>query len=80
MFKFNITKIELLHLVGYREGLLQCQLPGVETTEVEAHMAAYCLFAQIINGSLPTGSTNSITTVVKWSCIRTVRAMPKWHL
>ena len=27
-------------------------------TEVEAHMASYCLFATIINGRLPIGSTN----------------------
>ena len=31
-----------MYLVGDREGLL---LDGVETTEVEAHMATYCLFA-----------------------------------
>ena len=37
---------------------MQCWLPGVETTEVEAHMATYCLFAIIINGRLPTGSAN----------------------
>ena len=45
-------------VVGDREGLfarVQCWLP---TTEVEAHMATYCLFATIINGRLPTGSTN----------------------
>ena len=45
---FNITKIELMHLVGDREGLIarvQRRLPGVETTQVEAHMATYCLFA-----------------------------------
>ena len=35
-----------------------------------------CLL-QIINGSLPTGRTISITTVVKRSRVRTVRAMPK---
>ena len=37
---------------------VQRRLPGVETTEVEAHMASYSLFATIINGRLPTGSTN----------------------
>ena len=52
-----------MHSVGDCEGLsletrVQCWLPGVETTEVEAHMATYCLFATIINGRLPTGSTN----------------------
>ena len=39
---FNITKIELMLLVGDREGLIsrvQRRLPGVETTQVEAHMA-----------------------------------------
>ena len=35
-----------------------------------------CLL-QIINSSLPTGRTISITTVVKRSRVRTVRAMPK---
>ena len=56
-----ITKIELMHLVGDREGLIarvQRRLPGVETTQVEAHMATYCFFATIINGGLPTSSTN----------------------
>ena len=37
-----------------------------------------CLL-HIINGSLPTGSTISITTVVKRLRVRTVRAMPKRH-
>ena len=49
-------KIELMHLVGDSEGLIarvQCRLPEVETTQVEAHMPIYCLFA-----TLPTGSTN----------------------
>ena len=39
---FNITKIELMLLVGDREGLIsrvQRRLPGVETPQVEAHMA-----------------------------------------
>ena len=30
----------------------------METTEVEAHMATCSLLLQIINGRLPTGSTN----------------------
>ena len=37
-----------MHLVGDREGLIarvQRRLPGVETTQVEAHMGTYCLFA-----------------------------------
>ena len=37
---------------------VQCWLPGVETTEVEAHMASNRLFATIIDSRLPTGSTN----------------------
>ena len=40
-------KIELMHLVGDREGRaiarVQHRLPGVETTEVEAHMATVLL-------------------------------------
>jgi len=50
-----------VHSVGDLEGLLlECSVgyPGVETTEVEAHMATYCSFATIINGSLPTGCTD----------------------
>ena len=41
-------------------------LPGVETTEVEVHLATYSLL-QIIEGRLSIGSTNqvSITTVVE---------------
>ena len=47
-------------------------------TEVEAHMATSACLLQIINGSLPTGSTISITTVAKrLHGVRTVRAMPK---
>ena len=39
--------------------LLYVKLSGVETTEVEAHMATYSFFLlQIIDGRLPTGSTN----------------------
>ena len=71
-----------MHLVGDREGVLprvQCQLPGVEATEVEAHMATISCLLQIINGSLPTGSTISITTVKRLR-VRMVRAMPKRHL
>ena len=37
-----------MHLVGDHEGLLpECSasLPGVEMTEIEAHMATYSLFA-----------------------------------
>ena len=45
MFKFDITKIELMHSVGGSIARVQCWLPGVETTEVEANMATYSLFA-----------------------------------
>ena len=39
--------------------LLYVKLTGVETTEVEGHMATYSFFLlQIIDGRLPTGSTN----------------------
>ena len=72
-----------MHLVGDREGLLprvQRRLPGVEATEVEAHMATYCLFATNHQRQLAySDSTISITTV-KRSRFRTVRAMPKRHL
>ena len=37
---FNITEIELVAIAR-----VQRQLPGVEMTEVEAHMASYSLFA-----------------------------------
>ena len=62
---FNITEIEL----GYLE--------LIEMTEVEAHMASYsnpCLL-QIINGRLPTGSTNFDHDGLSGR-FRTVRAMP----
>ena len=49
-------------LVGDREGLIagvQRLLPGVETTQVEAHnWQLTACFLQIFNGRLPTGSTN----------------------
>ena len=38
---FNITEIELVAIAG-----IQRRLPGVEMTEVEAHMASYSLFAK----------------------------------
>ena len=39
--------------------LLYVRLTEVKTTEVEAHMATYSFFLlQIIDGRLPTGSTN----------------------
>ena len=46
---FNITMI--MHLEGDHElklrtiARVQRRLPGVETTEVEGHMATYCLFS-----------------------------------
>ena len=48
---------------------MQRRLPGVELKHTWQLTA--CLL-QIINGSLPTGSTISITTVVKRSHVRTV--------
>ena len=58
-------------LVGDHEGLIarvQRRLPGVETTEVEAHMATYCLFATNHQRQVaPQAVQISITTVVKWS-------------
>ena len=48
-------------LVGECEGLIarvQCQLPGVQTTQLEAHMATYCLFATNHQRQVATGSTN----------------------
>ena len=47
------------------EARVQCRLPGVEMTEVEVHMATYSLFATDHRRRLPTGSTNSIKTVVE---------------
>ena len=43
---------------------MQRRLPGVETTDVEVHMATYSLFATD-RRRLLTGSTNSIKTVVE---------------
>ena len=43
---------------------MQCRLPGVEMTKVEIHWQLTLCLLQIIDGRLPTGSTNSITTVV----------------
>ena len=37
---------------------VQRWLPGVETTEVQVHMATYSLLLQIIDGRFPTGSAN----------------------
>ena len=62
-FKFNITKIKLG--VWSLKARVQRRLPEVEMTEVEAHMATYSCLLQIIDGRLPTGSINSITTVVE---------------
>ena len=68
-----------MDLVGDRAiARVQRRLPGVETTEVEAHIATYCLFA--INHRRQLAYRHSITTVVKRSRVRSVRAMPKRHL
>ena len=71
-------KIELMHLVGDREGLPECSAGYLELRQLKLKhtwQLTACLL-QIINGSLPTGSTISIMTVVKGSRVRTVRAMP----
>ena len=88
-------KIELMHLdlVGDREGLLpECSAGYLELRRLKLKYTwqlTACLL-QIINGRLPTGSIRyvlsmqavqiSITTVIEWSRVRTVRAMPKRHL
>ena len=70
-------------MVGDREGLLpECNAGYLELRRLKLKHTwklTACLL-QIINGSLLTGSTISITMVVKRSCIRTVRVMPKRHL
>ena len=57
-----------MHLVGDREGLLpQCSAGNLELRRLKLKhtwQLTACLL-QIINGNLPTGSTISITTVVK---------------
>ena len=72
-----------MHLVGDREGLLpECSACYLELRRLKLKhtwQLTACLL-QIMNGRLPTGSTISITTVVEWSHVRTVRAMPKRHL
>ena len=62
-----ITKIELMHLVGVIvKGYCQSAAPGyLEMRRLKLKhtwQLTGCLL-QIINGSLPTGSTISITTV-----------------
>ena len=65
---FNIMKIELMHLVGDREVLLpECSAGNLELRRLKLKRTwqlTACLL-QIINGSSPTGGTNSITKVVK---------------
>ena len=57
-----------MHLVGDREGLLpECSAGNLELRRLKLKRTwqlTACLL-QIINGSLPTGSTISIMTVVK---------------
>ena len=70
-------------LVGDREGLIarvQRRLPGVETTQVEAHMATYCLFAT--NHQRQVAHRQYKFRSRRWLSgrVRTVRAMPKRHL
>ena len=74
-----------MHLEGDREGLLsECSAGNLESRRLKLKhkwQLTACLL-QIIDGSLPTGSTISITMVVKWfrASGRRVRAMPKRHL
>ena len=67
-------------MVGEREGLLpECSAGCLELRRLKLKhtwQLTACLL-HIINGSLPTGSTISITMVVKRLRVRTVRAMPK---
>jgi len=70
-------------LVGNREGLIarvQRRLPGVETTQVEAHMATYCLFAT--NHQRQVAHRQYKFRSRRWLSgrVMTVRAMPKRHL
>ena len=69
-----------MHLVGDCEGLLpECTASYLELRRLKLKhtwQLTACLL-QIINGSLRTGSTILITTVVKQSHVRTVGAMPK---
>ena len=57
---FNITKIELMHSVGDREGLLlECSAGYLELRRLKLKhtwQLTACLL-QIIDGRLPTGST-----------------------
>ena len=75
-------KIELMHLVGDREGLLpECSTGYLELRRLKLKHTwklTACLLQ--INGSLPTGSTILFTAVIKRSRVRTVRTMPKRHL
>ena len=74
-----------MDLEGDREGLLpECSAGNLESRRLKLKhkwQLTACLL-QIIDGSLPTGSTISITTVVIKAVarVRTVRAMPKRHL
>jgi len=71
-------KMELMHLVGDHESP-ECSASYLELRQLNIWQLTACLL-QIINGSLLTGSTISITTVVKQSGVRTVRAKPKQRL
>ena len=62
-----------MHLVGDREGLLpECSAGKLESRRLKLkctwQLTACLSGLQIINGRLPTGSTVSITMVVKQSC------------
>ena len=59
----------------------QRRLKEDETTEVEAHMATYCLYAKSHQQQLYDSHKKlSITTVVKWLCISRDKGHPKQHL
>jgi len=58
---------------------VQCRLPGVETTEVEVHMASYSLFATDHQWQAAHRQSNFDHEGLSGR-FRTVRAMPKRHL
>ena len=67
-----------MHLVGDREGLLPEGSAGyleLRRLKLKHTWQLTACLLQIINGSLPTGSRISITTVIKQSRVRTVRTM-----
>ena len=59
---------------------VQRQLPGVEMTEVEAHMASYSLFATDHQRQAAHRHGANFDHEGSSGRFRTVRAMPKRHL